>query len=783
MAIQIDRLRKALAGRYNIQREIARGGMATVYLARDLRHDRAVAIKVLNSELAAVLGSERFFREITLTARLDHPHILALLDSGEADGILYYVMPYVEGESLRDRLSREKQLPLDTAVGITRQVADALSYAHSQGIVHRDIKPENILLAAGHARVMDFGIARAITAAREDVLTGTGLAIGTLAYMSPEQSAGDRGVDARTDVYSLGCVVYEMLAGQPPFTGATPEALLARKSEGAVPSLKVVRDTVSARVEQTIAMSLARVPADRFETASQFADALDRAKAVPEAALRTRAPSHQLRLLIAGVVTAAVLAGAWWIAKRVTAPSSRTDSVAVLPFTNVGSDTADTYFADGITDELITALAKVPGLHVAGRSSAFRFRGKANDAQEVGRVLNVASVLEGTVRRDGRRIRVTTQLTNLADGLVIWSESYQRELKDVFSMQDDITRAIVSALQVRLATGGQPGRPSAMAAEPQAYDLYLKGLYLLQRRGQWIPNAIAYFEQAIRKDSTFARAYAQLAISLALLPLYNPVPIDSVSARTRAVADRSILLDSTIAEAHVALGMWYHEGLQGEKADIEYQRALALDPNYPLAYHGRANVLQDQGRYEEAVALTQRALQGDPVSPISLSLHTRALVIARQFPEARLAARRAADLDSLFPFALPQLAAAEYFTGHLREARSAALAAIPVPTTAGQLAWILAATEDRASARLRARNLEKDRGRTSFAESTVSLAYLGAGDTARALDALERAADIHEPLSFSLSLSHPMFDLLRNSPRFSEVARMYGVSVPRSAAH
>jgi tetratricopeptide (TPR) repeat protein len=383
-------------------------------------------------------------------------------------------------------------------------------------------------------------------------------------------------------------------------------------------------------------------------------------------------------------------------------------------------------------------------------------------------------------------VRITAQLTNASDGLVLWSESYQRELSDVFALQGEIASAIVNALRVRLVQGNARV-PRPAAPKPEASDLYLKGLYLLQRRGPWIRNAIGSLDRAIAEDSAFGRAHAQLAIALSLLPLYEPVPVDSLRARARSMAERSLALDSTISEAHTALGLLLHQGLESARAQAEYEHALRLDPNFALTYHGLANTLQDDGRTEEAAGLTLRATEVDPVSPIALSLHTRALVIARRFPEARLAGLRATELDSLFPFALPERAAAEYFVGDRREARAAALAAKPIPATVGQLAFILGATEPRHAALSRARLLEGDSSaRHFFNESAVALAYVAAGDTARALDALERALQAREPLSFSLSLSHPMFDALRGSRRFAEVVRGYGLStrlltVPRAA--
>ncbi|HEX6434177.1 MAG TPA: serine/threonine-protein kinase, partial [Gemmatimonadales bacterium] len=393
-----DQLTATLRGRYAIQREIGHGGMAVVYLARDLKHDRDVALKVLQPRLAEVLGRERFLREIRVAAQLRHPNLLPLYDSGDADGSLYYVIPYVEGGSLRDRLSRDGRLALSSALRLAREVAEALDHAHRHKVVHRDIKPENILLDEGHAVVADFGVARAVSEAIDSEITQSGLLVGTPAYMSPEQ-ATDEPADSRSDVYALGCVLFELLTGAPPFTGKSPLAILARRLTEAPPRLSDRGISASPLLENVIARALARDPGERFSTAAELAEQLATVESQlsqPQAT-PTRVPA------IPQVVT-----------------------LAVLPFVNLSPDPESEYFSDGMTEELISALTKVKGLRVTARASAFAFKGKDVDVREIGQKLNVGAVLEGSVRRAGNRLRITAQLINSADGYYVWSETFDR---------------------------------------------------------------------------------------------------------------------------------------------------------------------------------------------------------------------------------------------------------------------------------------------------------------------------------------------------------------------
>ena len=450
--------------------------MATVYLADDLKHPRRVAIKVLNPELGAVLGAERFLREIRIAARLSHPHILPLHDSGTLDlglgrPVLFYVMPYVAGQSLRERHREELQLPMEEALGIARQVADALDHAHREGVIHRDIKPENILLSDGQAVLADFGIARALDAAGGDQVTEAGLAMGTPAYMSPEQSAGSVGLDGRSDIYALGCVVYEMLGGQPPFPGPTPQAILARHAMDSVPSLRTLRPAVPVPLARVVTQALAKVPADRFLTARLFAMALaapptDESQAVP-------GDGRQRRKLVAAVAGLAIVVGgaAAVLARRPAGVNSgrplaeEERSIAVLPLVNLTPGKENEFLSDAITDELIDQLSRVEGLRVAARASAFAFKGKSPDPREVGEKLHVATMLDGSVQVSGNRVRVTVELVNSQDGRRVWFDTYDRFLTDVLTVQVQIARAITGPLELRFVTStGNPVMSGASTA-------------------------------------------------------------------------------------------------------------------------------------------------------------------------------------------------------------------------------------------------------------------------------------------------------------------------------
>src|SRR5205809_2665190 len=651
-----ERLRAALADRYTLERELGRGGMAVVFLARDRRHDRAVAIKVLRQEIAAALGAERFLREIQIAAKLHNPHILPLYDSGAAGELLYYVMPYVEGESLRQRLEREKQLPVEEALAITRQVAGALAYAHRNDVVHRDIKPENILLESGEAVVADFGIARAIRAAGGDKLTHTGMAIGTPLYMSPEQAVAGEGLDGRSDQYSLACVLYEMLAGHPPFLGRRAQEILARHTMDPVPSLRTARATVPGVVERALARALAKLPADRYATALQFAEALG--GPVPSAAPSASGGSRRLRaawsvgLALAALGAGLAVARPWRHASRQPALSTPAyaASVAVLPFETIGGGPQDEYFSDGMTDEIITQLAQIRDLKVISRTSVVALKGSHLTLSRIADTLGVDHVLEGSARRAGGRVRVNAQLIAAKTDAHLWARTYERDLKDVFRVQGeiagDVSRALLASVQ-----GLRPLSPGSRTEQPAAYDAYLRGTYWRQLRTRdGLLRAIEAFEEALAVDSAYAPAYAGLSSVLSLFVLYQysggPEPVSAL-ARAIVLADRAIALDPSLAEGFAARG-WAltNAGVSVDTAVRDLARAVALRPNSGQAHSFYVAALGDAGRDEDAVAEAQTATELDPLAPAFRIALSSAELGIRRYDVALREARRAGVLET-----------------------------------------------------------------------------------------------------------------------------------------
>jgi TolB-like protein/Tfp pilus assembly protein PilF len=488
-------------------------------------------------------------------------------------------MPYVEGESLRERLEREKQIPIAEAVHHAKAIASALDYAHRQNIVHRDIKPENVMLYEGEAMVMDFGIAKAVSSAATETLTQTGMMVGTPAYVSPEQASGELNIDGQSDQYSLACVLYEMLAGERPFTGPTAQAVMTKRFTEKPKALRQVRGSVPEHVETAVLKAMAAAPTERFTTTAQFAQALG------------------TELLATPSDTATVPQIAMSAAK----------SVAVLPFTNMSADPESEYFTDGMAEELINALAKIQSLRVASRTSSFVFKGKSEDITEIGRKLKVSTVLEGSVRKIGNRLRIGAQLINVADGYQLWSGKFDRDMEDVFTIQDEISQAIFDALRVILSEGEKKAIERDRAVNVQAYEYYLRGRQFIH---QWSRSGLEYarqmFRRSIELDPEYALAYAGLADSCSLL-FMNCDAREQNLTQGNAASRRALELGPELAEAHLSAGLVHSLSMRFTEAEREFEFAIKLDPKFfEAVYHyGRARIAQ--GEFAEAVKLFERA--------------------------------------------------------------------------------------------------------------------------------------------------------------------------------
>jgi serine/threonine-protein kinase len=640
--------------------------MATVLLAQDLKHERPVALKVLHPELAAALGPERFQREIRLTARLQHPHILPVLDSGEAGGRLWFTMPYVEGGTLRARLQREVQLPVDEALRIGREAAQALAYAHAQGVIHRDIKPENLLLTGdGNTLVADFGIARAI-GEEAGKLTETGLTLGTPAYMSPEQASGDRALDGRTDLYSLAAVLYEMLAGEPPYTGPTAQAIVTKRLSEPVPSLRRSRPSVSPGIDRVIMRALSPVAADRFPTASEFAKALEHdggtggATAVAPVPVSGRRP---LLIRLAGLGLSVAAALALLFAWRQTHSRGETTGprhLAVLPFENEG-DSVDGYFAEGITDELRGKLATLPGLEVIASRSSNAYGRTTESLPQIARDLGVSYLLIGKIRwlkgvRDPGRVQVSPELIRVVPGeapTTRWSQPFNAPLTDVFQVQADIASRVAQALDVALAANVPQSLAAPATTSTEAYDDYLRANQYFDRGT--VPDlqlAGQLYRQAIERDAVFALAWARLARSEALLYRFRRDRSAQQLERIGQAARRALVLAPTLPEAHAAMGYYYFWG-HADFASAQEHFAIASkgQPNDAELADVMGLVLRRQGRWHEAVASLERASSLDPRSGFVLTDLGEAYLMMRRYTEAEQALDRAAALGPDVPFA------------------------------------------------------------------------------------------------------------------------------------
>jgi len=573
------------ANKYRISGEIGRGGMGVVFKAEDTKLKRPVALKLLPFELShSPEAKTRFIREAQAAAALDHPNICTVYEVEEQDGQAYIAMAYIDGKSLKERIA-QSPLKIEEALDIAVEVAEGLGEAHSKGIVHRDIKPANIMLTAkGQAKIMDFGLARLESAGD---LTRTDVVMGTVAYMSPEQALGKK-VDHRTDIWSFGCLLYEMLAGNGPFQGGSEQAIFQAIVQGDPQPITALRRDIPAGVVNILERCLNKDPLDRYPDAGALnkdlksVDLKDIAS-IPSAVIREKPPS-----------------------------------IAVLPFADMSSDKDQDYFGEGIAEELINALAHIQGLRVVARTSAFALKGMNLDIREIGRKLDVKAVLEGSVRKAGNRLRVTAQLIDVEDGFHLWSERYDREMDDIFAIQDEITAAIVNSLKVTLRVGEKTALRKRSTEDPEAYSLYLKGLYFYARPSpESYSKALDSFQAAVAKDPNFALAYAGMANVFGGLGVLNLAPPAEMYPKAEAAFKKALSLDENLAEAHsvaALIAFWYE--WDWDAAGRSFDRALSLNPGDAMSHGQRGLFCLNRRKFDEAIREIKKALEIDPIMPI-----------------------------------------------------------------------------------------------------------------------------------------------------------------------
>ena len=738
-------LTSALQDRYRIESKLGQGGMATVYLAHDVRHERDVAVKVLSPELTETLGRQRFVREIRLAAGLNHPHILPLYDSGACDGFLYFVMPVMRGQTLRDRLQQEHTLPLDDAVRIASEVADALDYAHRHDVVHRDIKPENILLHEGHAVVADFGIGKALAAAADSTATFTqiGVTVGTPAYMSPEQASGDA-IDGRSDLFALGCVLYEMLAGEVAFTGRSASATIARRFVYAPPRVSATRTDVPEAVSDTIARLLALEPAERHSTGAHVVAALRTAVTPPSVPL----PAPH------------------------TVDAKPEKSIAVLPFTNMSADADNEFFSDGLTEELITDLSGVKALRVISRNSSMQRKGSTKSLPEIGRELGVRYLLTGSVRKAGNALRISAQLVDAETDAPLWADKYAGTMDDVFDVQERVSRAIVEALQIKLTSSENVRLAARPIQNARAFELYLEARAEMRRYGASLDRARMLLDRAveIEGESPPLRAMrAFMEFSTVRGGTAGDLrPLDLAEAEARSL----IQLVPDAPYGHALLGFVGYERGELKEAARHLTRAMERDPADPDVLFFLAITLQAAGQIEPAQALAARFYAADPLSPFAAML----VGVAEWF--AGPAGRRIDAIETGLAMD-PQNPIIHWSLGYTYALAGRTADAVKHATWMGdhaptlpytvQLSSLLDGVQGRPAEALAA--LERLGSGVLDAHMTFHLSesYAMAGETARALDLLEWAVDHGFYPDQFFAKWCPFMIPLRGSPEFDRI--------------
>jgi serine/threonine protein kinase/tetratricopeptide (TPR) repeat protein len=792
-----DQLQEALGATYAIEREIGGGGMSRVFLAKETSLGRRVVVKLLPSELAGSVSVARFRREILLAALLQHPHIVPLLAAGDLAGLPYFIMPFVDGESLRGKLAHG-ELPMAEVISVLRDVAKALAFAHSKGVTHRDIKPENVLLAGTSAVIMDFGVAKALSdsaAGDSGKLTSIGVALGTPAYMAPEQAMADPTTDVRADIYAFGVMAYEMLAGHTPFAGRNMQATLAAHATERPTSIASQRPSTPARLADIVMRCLEKRPGDRPQSAEEIVGVLDSigvTTGTAAVASQTTPPlvaapdTRQKSPRVAGVI--AVVAGAvallvWWSARPGTTPdlaaglaSTAVQSIAVLPFENMSGDTTFDYLEDGITDHVRDALNAIPELAVKARSSSQQLKGR--NARAIGSKLGVGLILQGTVSRSGSRLHVTTELVRVADEVGLWSGTFDREADALSGIQDTIARAVAGKLRVGQA-GASAGLPTAVTrgtADAEAYDRFLRGRHAFDRFD--LVRAETLFREALVRDPRFARAQGFLAMTYANAPIVGVTSLDSALTLARLAATKALDIDSTIVEAYITESFILASEMHFADAVKPLEKALAFDSRNIDVLSAYGLALTQVGRIAEALEQSRRARELDPLSLPAIGLRAYVLATARQYDQAIAEAKLTVDLDPKFALARRELGFLYAFTGRPDSAVAEFQAAFKLnPTQLGgrsNLVFGYAVAGRWADAARERAAFDRDTSGNSpnYNRMLVHLAY-AKNDSAMTM--LEQGIASREPLFSNISIPcDPMFDPLKSDRRFSALMERIG---------
>jgi serine/threonine-protein kinase len=808
---------------YRVVRRLGAGGMGEVLLAEDTQLERSVAIKLMSAELAKDENQRKRFRtEARAASGLSHPNICVVHEVGETeDGRPFLAMEFVTGQTLAD-IMQQRRLKIREIISLGAQVADALDAAHARRLVHRDIKPANIMVdARGHVKVLDFGLAKGfaqdeLSATTNSVaLTQTGMLIGTPHYMSPEQALG-RDLDQRSDIFSLGIVLYELIAGQRPFLGKTVGETINNIVNQTPDSLGLENPIFSPTLDGIICKCLEKDPARRYASGRALAEDLNRLKVESERAMvgretpvvtpapaagTTAEPTRLWELagqanrksnpaLIVAIVAVLglVMLGGWALFRSKSSsgaeaaggksgPATAQKSVAVLPFDNFSAEKDTEFLSDGLTEEITTALSRIPGLKVAARNSAFTFKGKKEDLRKVGAALGVTTLLEGSLRKAGRQMRVTAQLINVADGYHLWSETYDRGVDDIIAVQEEIALKIAEKFELKV---GDTAAPATRRAAPnmEAYALYLQGLHLWNKRTKTdLEKAAQLFNQAIDKDATYAAAHAGLASCYVLLPDYAQRPTSEYFPLARAAAGRALELDPTSADAHAVLGLAKSYSSDNAGAEEEFKRALKLNPNHATARHWYGVLLREAGRMDEAYTELRRAEELDPLSPIIKVNVLTWMGYARQYDRGLEETRR--DLEAFPNFALFHgmvgwfLGQKGQFKEAIDELLTARASVGDSPYSLDSLGYAYARAGDETRARQLLAELEEWKKKGYATRNGIALVHLGLREFDRALDAYEEAFAAGE--NWTGLLGDPTFDELRPNPRFQALLRKVGL--------